>query len=70
MNLPSECVWRWMRRLAPAGCGAGVLLVLTVSALSADQQSDKAAGNAEALFIVQIVLLLLARRCSASDSRR
>ena len=28
MDRLSACVWRWMRCLAPLGCGAGALLIL------------------------------------------
>jgi Kef-type K+ transport system membrane component KefB/nucleotide-binding universal stress UspA family protein len=70
MNRPSACVWRWVRRLGPAGCGAGAFLILTVSALAADQQADRASGNTEALFIVQIVLLLLVGRLLGEAMQR
>ncbi|HEV2956915.1 MAG TPA: cation:proton antiporter [Xanthobacteraceae bacterium] len=70
MNRPSACVWRWVRRLGIAGCGAGALLILAPSALAADQQADRASGNAEALFIVQIVLLLLVGRLLGEAMQR
>jgi len=63
MNRPSGCVWRWMRCLA---CGAGALLILTASA----QAADRGSGNAEALFIVQIVLLLLVGRLLGEAMQR
>jgi Kef-type K+ transport system membrane component KefB/nucleotide-binding universal stress UspA family protein len=65
MNRPSGCVWRlrWL------GCGAGALLILTSSALAADQ-ADRGSGNAEALFIVQIVLLLLVGRLLGEAMQR
>jgi Kef-type K+ transport system membrane component KefB/nucleotide-binding universal stress UspA family protein len=66
MNRPSACVRRWMRCV---GCGAGALLILTASALAADQ-TDRGSGNAEALFIVQIVLLLLVGRLLGEAMQR
>ena len=69
MNRPSACVWRWVRRLGPAGCGAGALLFLTLSALAADQP-ERGSGNTEALFVVQIVLLLLVGRLLGEAMQR
>jgi Kef-type K+ transport system membrane component KefB/nucleotide-binding universal stress UspA family protein len=66
MNRPSVRVWRWMRCL---GCGAGALLILTASALAAGQ-ADRGSGTSEALFIVQIVLLLLVGRLLGEAMQR
>src|ERR1700757_1371892 len=66
MNRLSACVWRWMRCL---GCGGGALLILTASALGADQ-ADRGSGNTEALFIVQIVLLLVVGRLLGEGMQR
>src|SRR5215468_8457371 len=66
MKRLSARVRRWMRCLGPFACGA--LLILTASALAADQ--DRGSGNTEALFIVQIVLLLLAGRLLGEAMQR
>jgi Kef-type K+ transport system membrane component KefB/nucleotide-binding universal stress UspA family protein len=69
MNRLSACVWRCTRCLGPFVCGGGALLILTTSVLAADQ-SDRGSGNAEAFFIVQIVLLLLVGRLLGEAMQR
>jgi K+:H+ antiporter len=66
MNPPSVRVWRWMRCL---GWSAAALLTLTASALAAGQ-ADRGSGTTEALFIVQIVLLLLVGRLLGEAMQR
>jgi Kef-type K+ transport system membrane component KefB/nucleotide-binding universal stress UspA family protein len=56
-----------MRSLAPAGC---TLLIFGASALAADQQPARGAGTTEALFIVQIVLLLVVGRLLGEGMQR
>jgi Kef-type K+ transport system membrane component KefB/nucleotide-binding universal stress UspA family protein len=57
--------------LAPAGCFACALAVAGASALSAaEQPATTASGNSEALFIVQIVLLLLVGRLLGEAMQR
>ncbi|MBV8754263.1 MAG: cation:proton antiporter [Hyphomicrobiales bacterium] len=57
-----------MRALAPAGCG---LVIAGANALAADAQPPPAGtGNVEALFIVQIVLLLLVGRLLGEGMQR
>jgi Kef-type K+ transport system membrane component KefB/nucleotide-binding universal stress UspA family protein len=58
--------------LAPAGCFACALAVTGASALSAAEQPGTTAssGNSEALFIVQIVLLLLVGRLLGEAMQR
>jgi Kef-type K+ transport system membrane component KefB/nucleotide-binding universal stress UspA family protein len=72
MNRPSALVWRWVQSLAPAGCFACALAVTGASALSAAEQPGTTAssGNSEALFIVQIVLLLLVGRLLGEAMQR
>jgi Kef-type K+ transport system membrane component KefB/nucleotide-binding universal stress UspA family protein len=65
MNRLSACVWRWARCLG----GAGAILILTVSALAADEPA-RGSGATEALFIVQIVLLLLVGRLLGEAMQR
>jgi Kef-type K+ transport system membrane component KefB/nucleotide-binding universal stress UspA family protein len=67
MYRPPACVWRRMRSLAPAGC---TLLIFGASALAADQQPARGAGTTEALFIVQIVLLLVVGRLLGEGMQR
>ena len=68
MHRPPACVWRWMRALAPAGCA---LLIMSASALAAGEQPARGAGGStEALFIVQIVLLLLVGRLLGEGMQR
>jgi Kef-type K+ transport system membrane component KefB/nucleotide-binding universal stress UspA family protein len=69
MNRLSACVWRWAPCLGWAGCGAGALFIFIVSALAADQ-SDRGSGTTEALFVVQIVLLLLVGRLLGEAMQR
>jgi Zn-dependent protease with chaperone function len=67
MHRPRDSVWRSMRSLGRAGA----ILILTTSALAADQQPvPSATGSAEALFIVQIVLLLLVGRLLGEAMQR
>jgi Kef-type K+ transport system membrane component KefB/nucleotide-binding universal stress UspA family protein len=72
MSRPSALVWRWVQSLAPAGCFACALAVAGASALSAAEQPGTTAssGNSEALFIVQIVLLLLVGRLLGEAMQR
>jgi len=71
MNRPSAAVWRWTRLIPLAGCAAGALVVLTAIAYSADGQPAKGAtGSSEAVFIVQIVLLLLVGRLLGEGMQR
>jgi Kef-type K+ transport system membrane component KefB/nucleotide-binding universal stress UspA family protein len=71
MNRPSAAVRRWTFSLPFAGCGACALLVVTAGALcAAEQPARTATGNAEALFIVQIVLLLLVGRLLGEAMQR
>jgi len=68
MHRPPACVWRWTRALAPAGCA---LLIVGASALAADDQPMRGTGGStEALFIVQIVLLLLVGRLLGEGMQR
>jgi Kef-type K+ transport system membrane component KefB/nucleotide-binding universal stress UspA family protein len=69
MNRLSACVWRRTRCLGPFACSAGALFIFTASALAADQP-DRGSGNTEALFIVQIVLLLLVGRLLGEAMQR
>jgi Kef-type K+ transport system membrane component KefB/nucleotide-binding universal stress UspA family protein len=69
MNRLSACVWRWALCLGWAAGGAGALLILAVNALAAGQ-SDRGSGTTEALFVVQIVLLLLVGRLLGEAMQR
>lgn len=71
MHRPPACEWRRMRALAAAGCGACALLVVSASALGADDAPARgASGSSEALFVVQIVLLLLVGRLLGEGMQR
>jgi len=71
MNRPSASVWRSTRLIPFLGCAAGVLIVLTASAFGADGQPARAGtGTTEALFIVQIVLLLIVGRLLGEGMQR
>jgi Kef-type K+ transport system membrane component KefB/nucleotide-binding universal stress UspA family protein len=70
MHRPPACVWRRMRSLAPAGCIAAALLIVSAGALGADDQPARGSGSTEALFIVQIVLLLLVGRLLGEGMQR
>ena len=68
MHRPPACVWRWMRSLAPAACA---LLILSASALAANEPAARGTGGStEALFIIQIVLLLLVGRLLGEAMQR
>jgi Kef-type K+ transport system membrane component KefB/nucleotide-binding universal stress UspA family protein len=68
MHRPPACVWRWTCALAPAGCA---LLIVGASALAADDQPMRGTGGStEAVFIVQIVLLLLVGRLLGEGMQR
>ena len=71
MHRPPACGWRRTRSLALAGWGACALVIASTSALWADNQPVRAAtGSTEALFIVQIVLLLLVGRLLGEGMQR
>ena len=70
MHRPPACVWRRMRSLAPAGAIAGALFIVSAGALGADEQPARVSGSTEALFILQIVLLLTVGRLLGEGMQR
>jgi Kef-type K+ transport system membrane component KefB/nucleotide-binding universal stress UspA family protein len=71
MNQPSASVWRPTCLLPLVVCVAGALPLLTAAAFCADEQPARAGtGSTEALFIVQIVLLLLVGRLLGEGMQR
>src|SRR5262245_24107459 len=69
MHQPSASMRRWTPPLLLAGGGC-VLIIFGAGALWAAEQPARGSGNAEALFIVQIVLLLLVGRLLGEAMQR
>jgi Kef-type K+ transport system membrane component KefB/nucleotide-binding universal stress UspA family protein len=71
MNRPSAGAPRWMHALAWAACAACALAVFAASTLRAAEQPPTAgSGASEAVFILQIVLLLLVGRLLGEAMQR
>jgi len=71
MHQHSASLRRWTHPIVLAGCGVCLLIFFGAGALSAAEQPARTgSGNAEALFIVQIVLLLLVGRLLGEGMQR